>query len=68
MRTGSTRTGYGPENVSRLHRFAGAFIPLKPPPRVAETRRRLNRNARSAFDYLLMSENADRTGSAAAPA
>lgn len=55
------RTGYGPENVSRLRRFAVALIQAKPARRVAETLRRLNRNVRTVFDYLLMSENARRT-------
>lgn len=54
------RTGHGPENVSRLRRFAVALIQSKPGRRVAETLRRLNRNIRTVFDYLLMSENARR--------
>lgn len=58
---GHIRTGYGPENVSRLRRFAVALIQSKPARRVAETLRRLNRNIRTVFDYLLMSENARRT-------
>jgi len=58
---GRIRTGYGPENVSRLRRFAVALIQSKPGRRGAETLRRLNRNVRTVFDYLLMSENARRT-------
>ena len=54
---GRIRSGYGPENVSRLRRFAVALIRSKPGRRVAETLRRLNRNVRTVFDYLLMSEN-----------
>lgn len=55
------RTGHGPQNVSRLRRFAVALIQPKPGRRVAETLRRLNRKVRTVFDYLLMSENARRT-------
>ena len=55
------RSGHGPENVSRLRRFAVSLILCKPGRKVAETLRRLNRNVRTVFDYLLMSENARRT-------
>ncbi|EQD66467.1 transposase, partial [mine drainage metagenome] len=55
------RCGHGPENVSRLRRFAVSLIHSKPGRKVAETLRRLNRNVRTVFDYLLMSENARRT-------
>lgn len=63
---GRIRTGHGPENVSRLRRFAVALIQAKPGRRVAETLRRLNRHVRAVFDYLLMSENARRRPAAAA--
>ncbi|MDA8347942.1 MAG: hypothetical protein M0038_03900 [Pseudomonadota bacterium] len=62
------RSGHGPENVTRLRRFAVALIHSKPGRKVAETLRRLNRNIRSIFDYLLMSENARRTPCAATTA
>lgn len=62
------RTGHGPENVSRLRRFAVALIQSKPARRVAETLRRLNRNVRTVFDYLLMSENARSTRRSRHPA
>ena len=55
------RSGYGPENVSRLRRLAVALIQSKHGRKVAQTLRRLNRNVRSVFDDLLMSENARRT-------
>lgn len=54
------RCGHGPENVSRLRRFAVSLIYSKPGRKVAETLRRLNRNIRTVFDYLLMSENSRR--------
>jgi predicted transposase YbfD/YdcC len=56
------RTGYGPENVSRLRRFAVCLIQSKRGRKVAETLRLLNRNIRLVFDYLLMTKNARRTG------
>lgn len=58
---GRIRTGYGPENVSRLRRLALSLIQSKPGRRVAETLRRLNRHIRLVFDYLLMTENSRRT-------
>lgn len=54
------RTGHGPENVTRLRRFAVGLIQSKPGRKVAETLRRLNRNVRTVFDYLLMTENSRR--------
>ena len=58
------RSGHGPENVSRLRRFAVALIQSKPGRKVAATLRRINRNVRTVFDYLLMSENSRRTPAA----
>lgn len=63
---GRIRSGYGPENVSRLRRLALSIIQSKPGRRVAETLRRLNRNIRAVFDYLLMTENARRPSRAPA--
>jgi predicted transposase YbfD/YdcC len=53
------RTGYGPENISRLRRFAVGVIQCfsKGKTSVAETTRRLNRNTRLVFDYLRMTCN-----------
>lgn len=53
------RTGYGPENISRLRRFAITVIArvsdqMKS---VAEQMRRLQRNPRLVFDYLRMTKN-----------
>lgn len=51
------RTGYGPENISRLRRFATGLIKAISKDSVAETIRKLQRNIRRVFDYLRMTEN-----------
>lgn len=51
------RTGHGPENVSRLRRFAISVIKSKKVRNVAQAMRRLNRNMRMVFDYLHMTKN-----------
>ena len=51
------RTGYGPENVTRLRRFAVGVIKSKGVRSVAQKMRELTRNARSVFDYLRMTKN-----------
>lgn len=58
------RTGYGPENISRLRRFAVGVIQYfsKGKTGVAEKTRRLGRNTRSVFDYLRMTVNSTRFG------
>ena len=58
------RTGYGPENMSRLRRFAISIIKSKKVRSVAQTMRRLNRNMRLVFDYLHMTKNSCPTASA----
>lgn len=60
------RTGHGPENITRLRRFALTLIQSKPGRRVAQTLRLLNRNTRLLFDYLLMTDNSRRTSVAQA--
>lgn len=56
------RTGHGPENITRLRRFAIGLIKSKPKIRsVAQKMRELNRNVRLVFDYLRMTENSCRT-------
>lgn len=52
------RTGYGPENITRLRRFAIGLIKSKGVCSVAQTMRQLNRNTRLVFDYLRMTKNA----------
>jgi len=49
--------GYGPENVSRLRRFAIGIIKSKGVNSVAQKMRRLNKNMRTVFDYLKMTRN-----------
>jgi predicted transposase YbfD/YdcC len=51
------RTGYGPENITRLCRFAVGLIKSKSCDSVAATIRKLARNVRPVFDYLRMTAN-----------
>lgn len=51
------RTGYGPENITRLRRFAVGLIKSKGVRSVAQKMRQLTRNVRLVFDYLHMTEN-----------
>lgn len=51
------RTGYGPENISRLRRFAVGLIKSKGVPNVAQKMRQLAMNVRSVLDYLRMTKN-----------
>ena len=52
------RTGYGPENITRLRRFAIGVIKARGARSVAQKMRQLTRNVRWVFDYLRMTENA----------
>lgn len=54
------RTGFGPENVTRLRRFAVGLVKAVSSDSVAATLRRLQRNPRLVFDYLRMTENSTR--------
>jgi predicted transposase YbfD/YdcC len=51
------RTGHGPENITRLRRFAIGVIKSKGVRSVAQTMRQLNKNTRLVFDYLRMTTN-----------
>ena len=51
------RTGHGPENMTRLRRFAIGLIQARGLA-VAETMRRLARNPRRVLDFLKMTANA----------
>lgn len=51
------RKGHGPENISRLRRFAIGVIKSKGARSVAQKMRELTRNARLVFDYLRMTNN-----------
>jgi len=57
------RTGFGPENITRLRRFAVGLIKLKAVSSVAQKMRCLNRNMRLVFDYLRMTKNSCRSAS-----
>lgn len=54
--------GHGPENVTRLRRFAVGVIKsfIKGKISVAEKMRQLHRNTRLVFDYLRMTKNSNR--------
>jgi predicted transposase YbfD/YdcC len=58
---GRIRTGYGPENVTRLRRFAISVIKsmghARPVPSVAQKMRELAASSRLVFDYLRMTAN-----------
>jgi len=56
------RTGHGPENTTRLRRFAVGIIKSKGVRSVAQKMRQLNRNTRLVFDYLRMSRNSCAAG------
>jgi len=51
------RTGYGPENITRLRRFAIGVIKSKGVRSVAQKMRELTRNVRLVLDYLRMTKN-----------
>jgi len=51
------RTGHGPENITRLRRFAIGLIKSKGVKSVAQKMRQLNRSTRLVFDYLRMTDN-----------
>ncbi len=51
------RTGHGPENITRLRRFAVGVIKSKGVRSVAQKMRELTRNVRLVFDYLRMTKN-----------
>jgi len=54
---GRIRTGHGPENITRLRRFAVSIIKLKGARSAAQKMRQLCRNTRLVFDYLRMTQN-----------
>ena len=51
------RSGYGPENITRLRRFAIGVIKSKGVRSVAQKMRELTLNVRLVFDYLMMTGN-----------
>jgi len=51
------RTGYGPENMTRLRRFAVGLFKTKGIKNVAQKMRQLLMNPRAVMDYLKMTQN-----------
>jgi len=60
------RTGFGPENVTRLRRFAVEILTLFSDEKtsIAQKMAKLNRNPRLVFDYLRMTKNSTRQAAA----
>jgi predicted transposase YbfD/YdcC len=56
------RTGHGPENITRLRRFAVGLIKSKGAVCVAQKIRELVQNTRLVFDYLKMTKNSCAVG------
>jgi predicted transposase YbfD/YdcC len=56
------RTGHGPENITRLRRFAVSVIKSKGVRSVAQKMRQLSFNVRMVFDYLHMTKNSCLSG------
>jgi hypothetical protein len=54
---GRIRKGYGPENITRLRRFAVSIIKSKGVRSVPQKMRQLMGNIRLVFDYLRMTKN-----------
>jgi predicted transposase YbfD/YdcC len=54
------RTGHGPENMTRLRRFATGLLKSKSVKNISKKTRMLNRNTRAVLDYLKMTKNAQR--------
>jgi hypothetical protein len=53
------RKGHGPENITRLRRFAISIIKSKGVRSVAQKMRQLTFNVRLVFDYLRMTKNSN---------
>ena len=51
------RTGFGPENMTRLRRFAIGLIKSKKIKGVSKKMRKLNKNTRAVLDYLKITNN-----------
>ena len=58
----NTRTGFGPENITRLRRFAIGLLKGKGKKRnetIPETMKKLLMNTRAVFDFLKMTRNSN---------
>jgi len=60
------RKGYGPENITRLRRFAIGLIKSKGVKNVTQQMRRLSFSTRTVLDYLKMTKNSRRSSLALA--
>ena len=57
---GRIRTGFGPENVTRLRRFAIGLLKTKNKKEsIPEKMKKLMLNTRAVFDYLKMTKNSN---------
>ena len=54
------RTGYGPENITRIRRFAIGLIKSKGIKKISKKMRALNRNTRAVLDYFKMTKNSQK--------
>jgi len=54
------RTGYGPENMTRLRRFCVGLLKSKRVDNIAQKMRLLMLNVRAVFDYLKMTKNTNK--------
>ncbi len=52
------RTGYGPENMTRIRRFVIGLIKSKAIKGISKKMRQLNKNTRAVLDYLKITNNA----------
>lgn len=60
------RSGYGPENITRLRRFAiGLLKSKKPNETIPEKMKKLMLNRRAVFDYLKMTRNSNKFSASA---
>jgi hypothetical protein len=51
------RTGFGPENMTRLRRFAIGLIKSKGAKGISKKMRKLNKQTRAVLDYLKITNN-----------
>ncbi len=54
------RTGFGPENITRIRRFAIGLIKSKPVKGISKKMRELNKNTRAVLDYLKITKNSQK--------
>jgi len=54
------RMGYGPENITRLRRFAVGLVKSKGAKNISKKMRQLNKNTRVVLDYFKMTKNSQR--------